>query len=77
MSKRVRESIAILTLPEIDIPGLASGLTRKIRGLDGIVSVNTDYILDRMTITYDTDRIDLSRIKKEMGIGLLKRQAAE
>jgi len=51
------------------MPGLASRLRRKLRGLDGITSVEADYIQDRMTITYDADRIDLNRIKREMGIG--------
>ena len=67
MPKRARESVAIFTVYGMGTPGRAQQLKRKIGGLDGILSVEVNHVLDAISITYDANKLTLARIKEEIG----------
>ena len=67
MPKRARESVAIFTVSGMGTQGRAQKVKRKIGGLDGVLSVEVNYVLDAVSIMYDANKLTLGRIKREIG----------
>jgi copper chaperone CopZ len=48
----------------MNIVGQAQKLRKKVNELDGILDIDINYILDTVSITYDSDRVTLPKIRK-------------
>lgn len=61
------EGTATFKIKEMSSPGRALRLRRAVYKLDGVLRVDTNYILDTVTIKYDADKLTLAQIKKNIG----------
>jgi copper chaperone CopZ len=66
LRNRDREAFAIVTAPGINIAGGAEKLSRELSKLDGILDIEINYILDTVSIRYDSDRVTLAKIKQKI-----------
>jgi copper chaperone CopZ len=60
----VQEAVAIFKAPGMNIAGQLQKLRKNVNELDGILHIQVNYILDTVSISYDSDRVSLSKIKK-------------
>lgn len=67
MTIKRHDATAILKIQGMNDPGQAQRLKRAVGTLDGVLRVDTNYILDSVTIKYDADKITLAQIKKKLG----------
>jgi P-type Cu+ transporter len=66
MSSRKRQATAILRIRGMSKARRAERLRRSAAGLDGVFSVDINYILDNVTIGYDPDKLTLAQIKRKV-----------
>jgi copper chaperone CopZ len=66
MPKSKDEATATLKLRQMNEKGRAQRLKRAIGSLDGISKVDINYILDTVTVTYDSSGLTLAQIKKKV-----------
>jgi copper chaperone CopZ len=66
MPKSKDEATATLKLRQMNEKGRAQRLKLAIGSLDGISKVDINYILDTVTVTYDSSDLTLAQIKKKV-----------
>lgn len=57
-----KEATAILNIQGMGNSGRAQQLRRAIDMLDGVLRVDINYILDTVTIKYDSDKLTLAQV---------------
>ena len=67
MVNRGRGSVAVFMAPGMNVPGEAQKLRKKANKLEGILELDINYILNTVSIRYDSDRVTLDTIKKTIG----------
>jgi copper chaperone CopZ len=60
----VQAAVAIFKAPGLNNAGQVQKLRKKVNELDGILHIEVNYILDTVSISYDSDRVSLTEIKK-------------
>ena len=63
----VQEAVAIFKAPGMNISGQAQKLRKRMNELDGILQIEVNYILDTVSIVYDSDKLTLRKIRKKIG----------
>lgn len=66
MTLRKGEATAILKIQGMNNSGRARRLKRAVYKLDGVSRVDINYILDTATIRYDTAKLTLAQVRKEI-----------
>ena len=64
----VQEAVAIFKAPGMNISGQAQKLRKRMNELDGILQIEVNYILDTVSIVYDSDKLTLRKIRKKIGV---------
>ena len=64
MESRGQETVAIFMAPGMSVPGEAQKLRKKLNELDGILEFDTNYILNTVSVRYDSDKVSLARIRE-------------
>ena len=68
----IHEGVAILNIHGLSEAGRAERLERAARKLDGVLRVDINYVHDRLTIRYDSEKLTLAHIKKTLDLVNLK-----
>ena len=55
--------------PGMNVPGHAQKLRKKLNALDGVLEFDTNYILNTISVRYDSDKVTLAQIKKTIDPG--------
>jgi len=66
MTGRKGEATAILKIRGMGDSVQAQQLRRTAAGLDGVLRVDVNYILDSVTVKYDADKLTSDQIKKKL-----------
>jgi hypothetical protein len=66
MSKTIWVAMAIFKTQSMQIPGRARQLRLNLRKLDGILTVDFNYITDTVSIGYDANRLTLDTIRNAL-----------
>ena len=66
MGERVQEAFAIFLAPGMNIAGRAEKLRSDFGKLDGILEFEINYILDTVSIRYDSDKLTLANIRSKI-----------
>ena len=53
--------------PGMNVPGEAQKLRKKANMLEGILELDINYILNTISIRYDSDKVTLAEIRKTIG----------
>lgn len=53
--------------PGMNVPGEAQKLKKKANELKGILELDINYILNTVSIRYDSDKVTLDKIRKTIG----------
>jgi copper chaperone CopZ len=61
-----RQATAILKIEGMGKRGRADRLRESAAGLDGVFLVDINYILDKVTVGYDPDKLTLAQIKNKV-----------
>ena len=69
MRKRGQDALAIFEVPGIGVAGGAKKLRMEASRIDGILGIDLNYILDTVSIRYDSGRVTLANIKKKIDTG--------
>jgi copper chaperone CopZ len=67
LPKRGQEAVAIFFAPDMNVAGGAQKLREKVKALEGVLEVDINYILNTVSIKYDSDKVTLPKIRKSMG----------
>ena len=67
MGTRGKGSVAVFMALGMNVPGEAQKLRKKANELEGILELDINYILNTVSIRYDSDRITLDKIRKTIG----------
>lgn len=59
--------------PRMNIPGEAQKLRKKVNELEGILELDINYILNTISIRYDSDKLTLAKIKETIGTPIVPR----
>lgn len=57
--------------PGMNVAGQAQKLRKKVNELEGIVEFDINYILNTVSIKYDSNKITLAKIRKTIGTQLI------
>lgn len=60
----VQEAVAIFEALGMNVAGRAQKLRKSVNQLDGILKIEINYILDTVSVSYDSGKVSLSEIKK-------------
>jgi copper chaperone CopZ len=60
----VQKAVATFKTPGVNISGQAVKLRKNVNELDGILHIEFNFILDTISIVYDSDRVTLPTIQK-------------
>jgi hypothetical protein len=66
LGNRGHEAFAILRAPGMNVVGRAEKLRSDFGKLDGILEIEINYILDTVSIRYDSDKLTLANIKSKI-----------
>jgi copper chaperone CopZ len=64
MKTKRPEGAATFKIREMSSPGRALRFRLAVGNLDGVLRVDTNYILDTVTVKYDADKLTLAQIKR-------------
>ena len=73
MGNRGQGSVAVFMAPGMNVPGEAQKLRKKANELEGILELDINYILNTVSIRYDSDKVTLAKIKETIGIPIVPR----
>lgn len=71
MGNRGQESVAVFMAPGMNVPGEARKLRKKVNELEGILEFDINYILNTVSIRYDSDKVTLVKIRKTIGTQII------
>ena len=65
--KGIKEvATAVLKIPGMSRTGRAERLRRDVRGLDGVLDIEINYILDSVTVKYDAGKLTSTQVRKRL-----------
>jgi copper chaperone CopZ len=59
-------AVAIFSAPGMNVTGRAQKLKREVNKLEGIFEIDINYILDSVSIRYDSRRVTLAEIRRKI-----------
>ena len=64
MENRGQGTVAVFMAPGINDAGQAQKLRKKLKELDGVLEFDPNYILNTVSVRYDSDKVTLAQIRE-------------
>lgn len=66
MVKRSQDAVAVFSTPRMSLVGRAQKLRNKLSELEGIREIDINYILDTVSVSYDSEKVELVEIRRKL-----------